>query len=315
MEPIDPFEPVISDAIPTDDHWRYEIKWDGTRILTYHDADGTKLYNRKQNERTHHYPELLHIPSYCQADSVILDGEVIALGEDGKPSFHEVMRRDLIQKLERVPMLQSTIPITYMIFDIVYYNGQWVNKQPLAERVELLERIIMPNEHVQLASFHPDGEMLFQVMQQQGMEGIVCKDMRSSYALGGKDDRWIKVKNYGDVIAVVGGFTLNGGFVNAVLLGQYDADGKFWHIGHTGTGKLSKAEWRDLTEVFKPMMIKDCPFAKKPDRYKDAHWVTPTVTAKVQYSEWRWKEGRALRQPSLQSFVTVPPKECKLPWV
>jgi bifunctional non-homologous end joining protein LigD len=315
MEPIYPFEPVISDEIPTEEHWRYEIKWDGTRILTYHHSEGTKLFNRKQNERTMHYPELLRMESYCKAASVILDGEVIALAENGKPSFHEVMRRDLIQKLERVNEMQKSVPITYMIFDIVYYNGQWVNQRPLSERVELLEEIITPGEHVQLVSFHANGESLFEVVRQQGMEGIVCKDVRSAYALGGKDDRWKKVKNYGDVMAVVGGFTLNGGFVNAVLLGQYDNEGKLWYIGHTGTGKLSKAEWRDLTHVLKPMIVKDSPFAKRPDRHKDAYWVKPALTVKVQYSEWRWQEGRALRQPSIQSFVTVPPEECKLPWV
>ncbi|WP_246042340.1 RNA ligase family protein [Cohnella pontilimi] len=315
MEPIYPFEPVISDTIPAEPYWRYEIKWDGTRILTYHDEESTKLYNRKQNERTRHYPELLDTPSYCRASSVILDGEVIALAGDGKPSFHEVMRRDLIQKLDRVQEMQRLVPVSYMIFDIVYFNGEWVNSRPLSERLALLQDIVTPNENVQLAAFHHDGDKLFEVMRQQGMEGIVCKDLRSSYSLGGKDDRWKKVKNYGDVIAVIGGFTLSGGFVNAVLLGQYDQEGKLWYIGHTGTGKLSKAEWRDLTEILTPMRLNKSPFANRPDRHRDAYWVTPKLTVKVQYSEWRWQEGRALRQPSIQSFVKTAPEECKLPWV
>lgn len=315
MEPIYPFEPVISETIPAEPHWRYEIKWDGTRILVYHDQGGTKLYNRKQNERTLHYPELLDVGSYCRASSVILDGEVIALAADGKPSFHEVMRRDLIQKLHRVDELRRTVPITYMVFDIVYYDGEWVHNRPLADRLQLLHGIVKPNESVQLAASHDDGERLFEVMRQQGMEGIVCKDLRSAYALGGKDDRWKKVKNYGDVIAAIGGYTLNGGIVNAVLMGQYDREGRLWYIGHTGTGKLSKAEWRDLTEVLVPMTVTSSPFANRPERHKDAYWVTPKLTAKVQYSEWRWQEGRALRQPSLQSFVNVPPEQCKLPWV
>ncbi|WP_123042874.1 RNA ligase family protein [Cohnella candidum] len=314
MEPIYPFEPVISETIPTEPHWRHEIKWDGTRILTYHHQHGTKLFNRKQNERTRHYPELLEVPSYCKASSVILDGEVIALAADGKPSFHEVMRRDLIQKLHRVPEMQRSVPITYMIFDVVYCDGEWVNSRPLSERLELLHGIITPNEHVQLVASHGDGASLFEVMRQQSMEGIVCKDLRSAYALGGKDDRWRKVKNYGDVMAAIGGFTLNGGFVNAVLLGQYDGEGKLWYIGHTGTGKLTKAEWRDLTGILTPMMTNSSPFANRPDRHKDAYWVTPKLTAKVQYSEWRWQEGRALRQPSIQSFVNVPPEQCRLPW-
>jgi bifunctional non-homologous end joining protein LigD len=315
LKPIIPFEPVISHTIPTENHWRHEIKWDGTRILTYHNNEGTKLFNRKQRERTFHYPELTALQSYCRATSVILDGEVIALADNGKPSFHEVMRRDMIQRLERVKDAQLKIPITYMIFDIAYYNGQWINHLPLSERIELLSSIITPSEHVHLVSVHNHGETLFKVMQQQDMEGIVCKDLRSTYSLGAKDDRWKKVKNYGDVIAVIGGFTLRGGLVNAVLLGQYDLEGKLWYIGHTGTGKLTKEEWRNLTQILTPAVMNACPFAKKPQRYKDAFWVRPTITAKVQYSEWRWQEGRALRQPSIQAFVTAPPQECKLPWI
>jgi bifunctional non-homologous end joining protein LigD len=315
LEPIVPFEPVISMTVPKEQHWRYEIKWDGTRILIYHDQSGTQLFNRKQRERTYHYPELTDIRSFCHAESVILDGEVIALADDGKPSFHNVMRRDLIQRLERVEKAQRNVPITYMIFDIAYYNGQWITSRPLSERVEILSNIITPNENVQLVSFHPNGEALFKLMQQQGMEGIVCKDERSTYSIGEKDDRWKKVKNYGDALAVIGGFTLSGGFVNAILLGQYDSEGKLWYIGHTGTGKITKEEWRNLTDILTPISVKVCPFTEKPQRHKDAHWVSPQVTVKVQYSEWRWQEGRALRQPSIQSFVRVPAHECKLPWI
>ncbi|MFC3802375.1 DNA ligase [Cohnella sp. GCM10012308] len=314
MDPIYPFEPIMSDTIPAEPHWRHEIKWDGTRIVTYRYQGDTKLFNRKLNERTRHYPELLDVSSYCSASSVILDGEMIALAQDGKPSFHEVMRRDLIQKLDRVEEMQRIVPITYMIFDIVYYDGEWINRQPLSDRLELLHRIVTPNERVQLVQNH-DGEQLFEVIRQQGMEGIVCKDLRSAYAIGGKDARWRKVKNYGDILAVIGGFTLNDGIVNAVLLGQYDQAGKLWYIGHSGTGRLTKAEWRELTLTLAPTAASSSPFANRPDRYKDAYWVTPKLTAKVQYSEWRWREGRTLRQPSIQAFVDAPPERCKLPWV
>jgi bifunctional non-homologous end joining protein LigD len=315
MEPIVPFEPVLSSDIPRGEQWRYEIKWDGTRILAYCERDGVRLFNRKRNERTHHYPELLNFREYCRADSVVLDGEVIALAEDGKPSFHEVMRRDLIRKLERVPDLQREVPVTYMIFDVLYCNGRWVTNRPLAERAELLARIVAPNERVQPVVAHPDGEALFDVIRRQGMEGIVCKDTRSAYAPGGKDERWRKVKNYGDVVAVVGGYTLGDGTVNALLLGQYDREGKLWYIGHAGTGKMTQDDWRELTGVLKPLTVPDSPFAGRPDRYREAHWVRPELTVKVQYSEWRWQEGRALRQPSIQSFVRVPPKTCLLPWI
>ncbi|MDB5052920.1 MAG: ligase [Bacilli bacterium] len=94
LEPVIPFEPIRSNSIPEGSVWIHQIKWDGVRVLTYYDGFKCRLFNRKLNERTNQYPELLDVKSYCHSDSVILDGEIIALGSDGKPSFHEVMRRD-----------------------------------------------------------------------------------------------------------------------------------------------------------------------------------------------------------------------------
>ncbi|MCF2716961.1 ATP-dependent DNA ligase [Paenibacillus sp. 203] len=317
LKPVIPFEPELSEKVPVDATglWRYEIKWDGTRILTYHDQGSTRLFNRKQHERTLLYPELALFPSYCKADSVILDGEMIALGADGKPSFHEIMRRDLIRRTDRIQSAYEAVPATYMLFDIVYLNGEWVHLKPLQERLELLHQIIIPNERIQLAPAHPDGQALFQVMCSQGMEGIVCKKLDSPYTLGGKDGRWVKVKNYGDIIAVIGGYTLNGGIINAVLLGQYDKQGMLRYIGHVGTGKLTREDWRQLTERLLPHTISERPFSNRPDRHQDAFWVQPMFTAKVQYSEWRWQEGRTLRQPSIQAFVNQGLDQCIGPWI
>ncbi|WP_149095509.1 RNA ligase family protein [Paenibacillus terrae] len=314
MKPVIPFEPVQSEQIPTEGLWRYEIKWDGTRILTYHNQDSTRLFNRKQHERTLLYPELASFSSYCQAESIILDGEMIALGADGKPSFHEIMRRDLIRRTDRIQAAYKAVPATYMLFDIVYLNGVWVHRKPLVERLELLHQVIVPNERVQLAPAHPDGQTLFQVMRSQGMEGMVCKRLDSPYTFGGKDGRWVKVKNYGDSIAVIGGYTLNGGVINAVLLGLYDKQGRLRYIGHAGTGKLTREDWRQLTERLRPHTISARPFVNEPERHRDAIWVQPMYTAKVQYSEWRWQEGRTLRQPSIQAFVNQDAGQCIGPW-
>ncbi|MFC0213273.1 RNA ligase family protein [Paenibacillus chartarius] len=311
MQPIVPFEPVSGSAIPVGPQWQYQIKWDGTRILAYTENGTTRLFNRKLRERTYNYPEIADTRQYCMAESVILDGEVIALADDGKPSFHEVMRRDGIRRLERVGQVQKAVPVTYMIFDVLYVNGEWVTNRPLAERQRLLADIVIPTPSVQLAASFPDGDALFALMEKNAMEGIVCKDSASTYTIDGKDNRWIKVKNYGDVIAAIGGFTLNGGVVNAVLLGLYDRQGLFRYIGHVGTGKMTKAEWRNLTDVLKPLVTVKSPFAEAhPDMKKDTYWVKPQLAVKVQYSEWRWQEGRTLRQPSIQSFVDVPASEC-----
>lgn len=313
MKPIVPFEPVRQDTIPVGDPWVYQIKWDGVRVLTYADESGIFLYNRRLNERTRHYPELHDVASYCKAKSFIMDGEIVALAPDGKPSFHEVMRRDGLRRMERVPQVQKEVPIYYMVFDLLFLNGNWVHDLPLRERTDLLHGILTPNQTVQPVTYHPDGQALFQLMKQQGMEGIVCKKLDSPYIIGGKSASWVKVKNYGDVIAAIGGFTLNGGIINAIILGLYDREGRFWYIGHTGTGRLSRADWRDLTERLAPDAVKECPFVNTPERHKDAIWVKPSLAVKVMYTEWRLQEGRSLRQPSIQAFVDRPLSECVFP--
>jgi bifunctional non-homologous end joining protein LigD len=225
------------------------------------------------------------------------------------------MRRDGLRRMDRVKDVQKLVPIYYMVFDILYLNGNWIHQRPLRERIDLLNGILIPNSTVQQVPVHPSGQALFDLMKQQGMEGIVCKKLESPYVIGGKNGSWVKVKNYGDLIAVIGGYTLRGGIVNAVLLGLYDSHGKFWYIGHTGTGKLTKQDWHDLTAKLLPLVVKERPFVNKLERSNGANWVTPVVTVKVMYTEWRAGEGRSLRQPSIQAFVDVPAAECVFPEV
>lgn len=308
MEPFYPFEPVRSDAVPGGDQWIYQVKWDGVRMLAYGDNAQIRLFNRRKNERTMQYPELLR-PTYCAASSFVLDGEIIALAEDGKPSFHEVMRRDRIRKSDHVARAMAEVPIVYMIFDVVHLNGSRICDEPLAKRIEALQTIITPGDHVQLVSSHEDGHALFAAVQQMGMEGIVCKDLNRTYAIGGKDNRWMKVKNYRDVIAVIGGFTLRDGVVNAVLAGLYRA-GNLIFIGKVGTGKWTAADWRKLTVMLMADRCESRPFADWHPDMRGANWVKPRIAVKIKYSEWRKHEGRHLRHPSIQSIVDVPPAKC-----
>ncbi|WP_257349711.1 RNA ligase family protein [Pseudalkalibacillus decolorationis] len=310
MEPIIPMEPKISSAIPTTNDWIAQVKWDGVHVLTYYDGNETRLFNRKKRERTLHYPELTDVGSFCSAKSVILDGEIIALGDDGKPNFHWVMRRDGIRNLDRVASVQKQVPITYMIYDVVYYNGEWITNQPFQDRIDLLSEIIVPNKDVQLVTSQDDGEVLFEAIKKNGMEGIVMKNVNSRYYIGGKKEVWLKIKNTRDLIAVIGGFTLKGGVVNAILLGLYDKNGAFTYIGHTGTGKLTAGDWRGLTDRLLPLKVKKRTFVNKVERHNNANWVTPTITVKIHFAEWT--EGCMLRQPSIQAFVDVPATECVL---
>lgn len=310
LEPFTPFEPIHADQIPEGEQWISQVKWDGVRILTYYDGQTVRLFNRKLNERSSHYPEISAIETYCKAHSVILDGEVIALGEDGKPSFHKVMRRDGIRRLERVQDAARRIPISYMIFDVVFCDNEWKNKWPLHDRLALLNDIIAPNEQIQIVPSMAEGKNLLQVIKQQNMEGVVVKDLNSQYQIEGKDQRWRKIKNYRDVNAVVGGMSMRNGVVNALLLGCYDQKGQLWYIGHAGTGKLRKADWRIVVNQIQRLTIKERPFFNKPNREKEAIWVKPRLAVKVRFMEWT--KRLTLRQPSIQAFVDVDPNECIL---
>ncbi|MFC4768977.1 DNA ligase [Effusibacillus consociatus] len=307
MRPLIPFEPISTEDIPTGPSWVGQVKWDGVRVLTYFDGRELKLFNRKSNERTFHYPELTNIAEYCTAKSVILDGEMIAL-KDGKPSFYEIMKRDGITKVTNVNVLRHRISITYMIFDVIYLNDEWVTSYCLAERQKMLADIIKPNDYVQLVDNFDDAQALYDVIQAEEMEGIIIKDLSSTYLINGKDERWRKKKNYRDLLAVVGGVTLRDSIVNSLLLGLFDQDGRLWYIGHAGTGTLTQKDWRELTEGIKPFIQSTMPFENQPPRLKGTIWLKPELTVKVKFAEWI--DGHTLRQPSIQAFVDVPASQC-----
>jgi bifunctional non-homologous end joining protein LigD len=308
LKPIIPFEPVVTDAPPSGERWIAQVKWDGVRVLTYVENGQVKLFNRKKNERTHHYPELAQVSDYCTASSVILDGEVIAWRE-GKPSFYEVMKRDGLRQMNKVPQAMKRVPITYMVFDLLYLNGEWMTDCPLAERQAQLNQIIRPVDHVRLVPNFTDVDGLYEAVRQQGLEGIVVKDLTSAYVIGGKDGRWRKQKVTHDLIAVVGGVTFRGKVVNSLLLGLYDNWDRLHYIGHAGTGKLTQADWRDITKRVTPLVQTEMPFYNRPERISGAIWVTPLLTVKVNYLEW--VDGHSLRQPSIQGVVDADPLSCR----
>nr|WP_295971325.1 DNA ligase D [uncultured Bacillus sp.] len=311
LKPIIPFEPVNSVTIPDSDEWIAQIKWDGVRVLTYYDGSNVQLYNRKMNQRTLHYPEITAISDYFIGKSVIFDGEVIALDEKGKPSFHEVMRRDGLRRIERVELVKEDVPIFYMIFDILYYNGKWICDQPLEKRLTFLQQCVAPTPHIQVVPSYMDTKNLWNIATQHQLEGIVCKKTDSPYLINEKNNNWQKIKNYQDAIAVIGGVTFRSGIVNSVLLGQYDQSGMLWYIGHCGTGKLTMKDWKRLTERVEPLLIQDQPFVNQPEQIKGVQWIRPVVTVKVNYIEW--PKGKTLRQPSIQSFTETPAEDCRLP--
>lgn len=296
----------MANTMPHGPEWLAQVKWDGVRVLTYFDGAKVDLYNRRLHRRNEQFSELLQIKDYCSASSVILDGEVIAL-HNGKPSFFQIMRRDSLRKALTQDI--KSIPLTYMIFDVLYYNGRWVTTLPLSRRQDLLNSILTPNSYVQTVESFQDVDALFQAIKRQGMEGIVCKERSSSYRINGKDSRWLKVKNYRDINAVIGGFTLNGRVLSSLALGVYNDEGHLSYIGHAGVAKMPQKDWYALGDKLQKLVIDKCPFTVSPHSPHKTHWVTPLLTLKVQFSEWT--PAGILRQPSIQALLDQPAEECR----
>lgn len=309
LQPIIPFEPILAEQLPVGNQWIAQIKWDGVRMLSYYDGNTSRLINRRGNHRTMQYPELADAPAYCNAKSVILDGEVIAL-KDGKPSFHEVMRRDSLKNGSTIAVVRYQVPVIYMIFDILFHNGQSTIDQPLSLRQQLLSTILLPHPHVQAVPSYTNPTELFAAAQSQKLEGIVCKDINSIYAPGGKDKRWQKRKIISDITAVAGGVTFRDGIVNALLLGLYDGKGQLHYIGHAGPGKLTVQDKRDLTAQAYSLAIDKMPFTAIPQRVKGAFWIKPELVFKVHFLEWN--TSGTLRQPVVQAMVDLSPEACTM---
>lgn len=306
--PIIPFEPVLREHLPTGPDWIAQIKWDGVRMLAYEDGEALKLFNRRRHERTLQYPELAVKRNLCSAQTYILDGEVISLDpENGTPSFYHVLRRDRMSKPDVISQMVHQLPIAYMVFDILYCNGRWVTNQPLADRQRLLHEVLIPSPHVQEVANTDNPDTLLAVMRKHRMEGIVCKDLRSTYGIQGKDARWQKVKIMHDLYAMIGGVTYRDGIVNAVAVGVYDGP-HFVYIGHVGTGRLNSETWRDLTRQVAPLVRQERPFSNAPERSAETTWIQPQIGVRVQYMELT--HHRTLRHPSIQAFAEVTREDC-----
>lgn len=309
VEVIVPMEPVSASQIPEGPQWVTQIKWDGVRVLTYAPDPATvRLINRHGRERTIQYPELRDVRSYCTSTPVILDGEVIAFGPNGTPDFHEVMRRDRAQRVDRIPRLVQSVPIAYMVFDILYWKDDWIVSWPFWKRYELLKNVLSSHPTVHCVESNAEGKGLLLAMREQSMEGVVAKQLDSPYRIGQKHSDWRKVKIYHDAIMVIGGFTANeAGTPNALLLGLYDESGELGFAGQAGPGKLTATEWSRLIQQLRSRATPSCPFSPV-HRIRRATWTLPNLTVKISFREWT--RERLLWQPTVQALTTTEASAC-----
>ena len=275
---------LARNAFDSRDHL-FELKWDGMRALAFIEGNSLKIFSRNGRDITTNFPELAELPSHVKSAPVILDGEIVCLGEDNKPSFSRLQQRVHSKRIG----IRRTHPVTFVAFDLLYLNGSSVMNHPLVERKNILADTLEPTEFVQACEFvENDGTAFFQATCDLGLEGIMAKEKSGLYLPGKRSPHWLKVKRVRDSEFVIGGYSFGGArkeLFSSLLLGLYDPVGNLNYVGSVGTG-YSDAEAKRIFAVLKETHIDDRPFTSMPDVKRLIHWCQPELVCQVEYGEF-----------------------------
>jgi len=293
---------AASGELPSGGDWLYEIKWDGMRLVSFIDEDGLRLQTTNELNATASFPELGGLAEALdEMESVILDGEVVAFGDDGRPSFGRLQERMHIKDPAEAARRAKTTPVSYVIFDLLHLNGHDTMSLPLTDRRRLLEQLVESGEHWRLSEAHTeDPGHLLAVVTEQGLEGLIAKQPSSRYQPGKRPPTWRKIKPRNRQEFVVGGWAEGregrAGSVGSLLLGHY-VDGGLRHCGSVGSG-LDAAGIRHWDELVREHAVDESPFdgPVPPTAGRRFHWIEPLFVVEVAFGEWT-HDGH-LRHPS-----------------
>jgi bifunctional non-homologous end joining protein LigD len=297
--------------------WLFEIKWDGYRAVAFIENGKARLVSRNQNELTSRYPELKDLPNFVKAKTAILDGEVVALDEQGRPSFSLMQQRTGFRPGGRRATPQAGVPVLYYVFDLLYLDGYDLRRLPLEERKKKLASIISPGDSLRFSDhYEREGKALFEIAREKGLEGILAKKRDSPYQERRSSD-WLKIKIRHELECVIGGYTEPEGsraHFGSIVLGLYDKQGRLIHVGQAGSGFNQKS----LTEIWKllaPRKTKQTPLFGEVEALRKVYWVKPELVAQIEYAEWTGGansgSGPKLRAPVFLGLRDdKDPKEC-----
>ncbi len=258
--------PMLAAAgtLPRDeDKWSFEIKWDGVRALVYSEPGRLRIEGRRLNDMTEHYPELRPLDRQLGSRDAILDGEIVAFDENGRPSFERLQHRMHLTGDARIKRRAKEIPVVLAIFDLLYLDGRDLTRLPYEERRRRLDELKLEGPNWRTPAAHPgEGRALKQASERQGLEGVVAKRLTSPYEPGRRSSHWIKVKNKRRQELVIGGWLPGEGkresTIGALLVGFHDARGPPPLRGARGHGLHAKA-LRDLERATRAAAPKDGP--------------------------------------------------------
>jgi len=299
--------------------WLFEIKWDGYRAVAFVENGKVRLVSRNQNELTQRYPELKDLPQFVKAKNAILDGEVVALDEEGRASFSLMQQRTGFRPGGRRAATNADVPVLYYAFDLLYLDGYDWRRMPLEEPKNKLASLLITGDALRYSDhYEQQGKALFEIARKKGLEGILAKKRDSIYQER-RSSEWLKIKITHRLECVIGGYTEPEGsraHFGSIVLGLYDKQGRLIHVGQAGSGFDQKS----LEEVWKLLKKRETsknPFYGEVEALRKVYWVKPELLAEIEYAEWtegaNTGSGPKLRAPVFLGLRDdKDPKECTL---
>ena len=283
-----------------DDHgWAFGHKLDGARCIAYRKGGRVRLMSRTRHEMNASYPEVADALMAEVADDFIVDGEVVALDNDGNSKFELLQPRMGLE--DPAAARRTGFPVYYYVFDILYFAGYELTGLPLLERKRILENGLRYGNTLRFLEDRLGGGLkLFDEACRLGWEGLIAKRADGPY-VHGRSDEWLKFKCVRNQEMVIGGFTDPKGSrieFGAILVGYYEGD-KLMYAGKVGTG-FDQPTLRHLMSLFRPLERSTSPFSGDVRVRDRVHWLEPKLVAEIGFEEWT-NYGK-LRQPRYQGL-------------
>src|SRR6266704_371212 len=299
---IEPMKAKLVEKPPATGGWIYELKFDGIRLIAVKRDKKVSLFSRNQNDLSPRFPEIVEAIKNLPARECVIDGEVVALDDEGRSSFQLLQAREIEG---------GKSPIYFYAFDLLQLDGKSLIGLPLEARKNVLEKLCAnAGDPIRYSgAIGSDAKRLLQEVKRRGLEGIVGKQRNSVYEPGRRSGAWIKLKCVNEQEFVIGGYTPPEGsrkHFGAILVGYYK-ENRLMFAGKVGTG-FTERSLSILHNKFRAEERADCPFVDLPSKQngqwvqgitpsmmRKMHWVNSVFVCEIKFAEWT-RDGK-LRAP------------------
>jgi bifunctional non-homologous end joining protein LigD len=282
---LEPMLATLGTAVPSGTDWLYEVKWDGYRALCYIEGGKVRMLSRRGIKLDKQFAAVSEaLTESVKADAAIIDGEVVALDENGNPSFQRLQNMTGFGTKPAVKGMAAPL-LNFFAFDLLYLNGYDLRKAALIDRRRLLMSILLPSEIVRYSEhFAGKGAELLKAVQAKGLEGILAKQAQSRYE-SKRSTSWIKIKVTSQQDFVVCGYILGEREPFGALVLGYYKDKKLVYAGNVGSG-FTQQSLKAVFEKIKPLATKKPVVSDVPKEIGEVHWTKPQLVCTVKFTSW-----------------------------